>query len=288
MSTSGSATETALPNALACDLLRSLAARTWSDIRDGEAAGIRIGEESITDHLLLDLVRLFPYPTRVMKWSKWDEARKTGADWDWWFLDPVRDVGVGLRIQAKRIDYGRERMSGLEHENTHGPQRLMLQRSAQRAGLHPLYCLYLASSMQRTGPTGCGSFQSGEAPPGWLSSPLEIYGCSLVGPGVVDYAIATRDASLDFLWPFLLPWSCLVCCQATRGEMVEKVDQQGMRIEGMWPEDSVIVTSPEPLRRSMAELPPEVFLVVAGEGSFEDLTAPPVGATAVTLVSSDE
>ncbi len=191
--------------------------------------GIRVGEESITDRLLLDLSRSFPHPTHIVKWNRFEESRKTGADWDWWFVEPRSGRGVGLRIQAKRVDYYNERLTGLDAQNQNGPQRTMLQSSAAEAGVHPLYCFYLASEVARSGVTACGSFASDQAPRGWPGPANALYGCSIVGPKVVESAIQMGDQSLNFFWPLLLPWSCLVCCErvAAASTLVRSPDSGG-------------------------------------------------------------
>jgi hypothetical protein len=266
---------------LECDLLRRLAARTWGEIRNGEEVGIRVGEESITDRLLLDLSLAFPL-TKVIKWNRLQEGRTTGADWDWWFFDPAAGAGVGLRIQAKRVDYFNEEFNGLAASNQWGDQRTMLQSSAAAAGLHPLYCFYLASRVPRAGRTLCGSHESGESPPGWPGPPEEIYGCSLVGPATVETAISTRDSSLNFFWRFLLPWACLFCCEGLRGSPMERVDFHARRLRARSAERGD--SAPESLVTE--NLPPEVWAVLEREQTFAELAPPDVGATVITLLRS--
>jgi len=267
----------------ACEFMRSLAARTWGDIQDGERTGIRIGEESITDRLLLDIARAMPLPSAVTKWNRFEEARSTGADFDWWFVDPDGRIAVALRIQAKRIDYFNQEMPGLRAENRWGVQREMLRGSAFRDRRHPLYLFYLASPSERSGVTECGSYASDHAPPGWAGRPNEIYGCSLLGLPAVEEALARKDFTLDFFWPLLLPWSCLFCCERLGGSLIQRVDRFA-RFLHRGPEDpdegktfGSLITD---------DIPDEVWAVVNPE--YQDgLASPPdVGATLVTLVPS--
>jgi hypothetical protein len=268
----------------ACGLLQRLAARTWGEIRDGDERGIRVGEESITDRLLLDISRSLPLPTKVIKWNRYQEGNFTGADWDWWFVDLGRRQGVGLRIQAKRIEYFSERFDALGHENRLGPQIDLLKKSAAEAGLHPLYCLYLASGKQREGETRCGSYPSHQGPSNWTGSPAELYGCSLAGVVTVEIAILEREENLDFFWPFLLPWSCMLCCERMKGSMLERIDSQVGRMQS-FPYDRL----PDlPESRITAALPAEVWSVLEGGAVLDDVEPPQVGATMVTLVAEDE
>jgi hypothetical protein len=251
--------------------------------------GIRVGEESITDRLLLDLARAFPHPTRIVKWNRIEEGRKTGADWDWWFVEPWSGRGVGLRVQAKRVDYFNGRMTGLDAQNRNGWQRAMLQLSAAEAGMHPLYCFYVASTVPRSGATACGSFVSDEAPSAWAGS-NELYGCSIVGPEVVETAVQMGDQSLGFFWPLLLPWSCLACCEKIGGSLVDLADRQATRVGSMRADiEAAAIRSPEPRSLITESLPPEVIAVAGGEG-FDDvgMEPPDVGATVVTLVRSPD
>jgi hypothetical protein len=266
----------------ACELMRRLAARTWTDIQDGERTGIRIGEESITDRLLLDIARSMPLPSVVTKWNRFEEARLTGADFDWWFLEPDSGIGVALRIQAKRIDYFNQEFPGLKAGNRLGPQREMLKDSSLRAERHPLYLFYLASSSERTGATACGSHASNETPAGWAGGANELYGCSLTGIGAVEEAVKRGDLSLDFFWPLLLPWSCLICCQHLPGGLIRRVDWLAISLQagaGDFREGQ------RGLRSLVTDnIPDEVWAVVNPD--YQDGLVPPpdIGATLVTLV----
>jgi hypothetical protein len=276
-----------------CQLLRDLAARTWSDIRDGEMTGVAIGEESITDYLLLDLHRHSAHPSYLRKWSRWVEGRSTGADWDWWFVRPDLSAGVGLRIQAKRIDLASQTFNELGHKNQHGFQIDMLESSAATAGMHPLYCLYLASDRPpTTGRSACGSYLLGDSPDGWTGDPLHVYGCSVLGTRAAKSAIEAKDARLEPLWPFLLPWSCLVCCQGLGTDLIERVDAGARHVYGSPPrgpgiELPALAFGDEPVSRSLItdNLPPEVLTLVRSEGTERVANPPDVGATLVTVAS---
>lgn len=61
-----------------CELLRALAARTWSDIRDGARVDLVVSEESITDYLLLDLRRHSRRLSYLQKWGRWMRADVVG------------------------------------------------------------------------------------------------------------------------------------------------------------------------------------------------------------------
>ncbi len=81
----------------------SLSTRIWNDMRDGYKHGISMGEESITDYLLLNASRFQNVNIEVYQFSKMQES-KNGADWQWWFLSPGKRNAFGIRIQAKKLN----------------------------------------------------------------------------------------------------------------------------------------------------------------------------------------
>jgi hypothetical protein len=119
----------------ACVLLSALAQRTWADLYDSAVLGHSLGEESITDYLVLALRRHFPHRNWMRQWSRRQEGELTGADWDWWLLYPGQRRGVGLRIQAKKIDIDLEAFAEFTAANKHGRQVEMLIESADEMAL---------------------------------------------------------------------------------------------------------------------------------------------------------
>jgi hypothetical protein len=274
----GALTNHSVTEEKACELLQELASKTWSQIGSGERVGIKIGEESLTDLLLLELANRFPHPTKVKKWSRREEGRRTGADWDWWFTDRKFRTCVGLRIQAKRIDYFNQKFTGFDAANAYGPQRLTLRQSSALEGLHPLYCLYIASPNPPNEPSLCPS--AGESKSGLeVKPPSSLFGCSLIGLDSVEKSLAARDQTLSFLWADLLPWSCLTCCEAIGPDLISRVDAQALRLSQ---------SRDRKLRSLITDnLPPEVIALMDGDGLGARSTPPDVGATVVTVVDGD-
>ena len=113
-------------------------------------AQAEVKEESITDSYLYRLAQSVP-TIRYISFSRWDEARRTGADWEWWFLFPTR--ALRLRVQAKKVRVGKSCRGDLERKNKHGGQLAMLLKSARRDRAIPVYAFY---SSDATAPTACG------------------------------------------------------------------------------------------------------------------------------------
>jgi hypothetical protein len=105
----------------------------------------------------------------------------------------------------------------------------------------------------------------------------------LVGPGAVETAIDERNYSLDFFWSFLLPWSCLVCCEGIGEDVLQRIDIQAQRIRLL---SRDVDDAPLPGSLITEDLPAEIWAVI--EPGERDLpVAPPdLGATLVTLVPS--
>lgn len=267
-----------------CDLLRSLSARTWSDVRDGAYADVVVGEESITDYLLLDLHRHARGLAYLQKWSRHQEGRRTGADWDWWFVRPDLSAGVGLRIQAKRLDFFTQRFEHFDHRNRTGRQIDMLEGSARAAGMHALYCLYLATEASPDDRTACLSYAPDDPRRDWPGAPMSLYGCSLIATGAVRPQLDAGDHRLAPLWPDLLPLSCLTCCEGWGPDLLSRVDAAAGALAARVPNGTGDDGADVPRSLITAELPPEVVAMVRSEGTERVLGPPDVGATLVTIV----
>jgi hypothetical protein len=102
-----------------------------------------VREESITDWLLYDLRRRIPH-IRSVVFNHSEEARKTGADWEWWFL--FQDLNVKMRVQAKKLRAGRNNYSSLAYTNAHGLQIEKLLEDSRANNSLPFYAFYTSLS----------------------------------------------------------------------------------------------------------------------------------------------
>jgi len=111
---------------------------------DGRRLGVEQQEETLTESLLLEIIRKSRTIT-VHTFSRTEEGR-TGADWAWWWEGDRR--WFGAIVQAKRlnqrtgqVDFGyRTRPSG----SNPAPERHidLLLEAARDLQLPPLYVLY--------------------------------------------------------------------------------------------------------------------------------------------------
>lgn len=81
--------------------LRDKAAWVHDRLNLAAALSLPASEETITETLLLDLRLALGCRLEIEPFTKCQESRRTGADWEWWFCDGVGQRMYGMRVQAK-------------------------------------------------------------------------------------------------------------------------------------------------------------------------------------------
>lgn len=201
-----------------CHLFEWIAWKTWWDLCDSQRLKINISEESITDMLLLEMLRRTNRITSK-KFTK-NEENKSGADWLWWFISGNR--GFPILIQAKRL-YPCGRYTALKYKKgSKHDQTNTLLRTARNDGFLPLFCFY--------------NYWSSKTP---LQNPN--YGCALASARLVKehlYLFGPKKNSIASIKPLSVPWSNLVCSNDHPGmEFPETVRNRVMEILGIWEDD---------------------------------------------------
>lgn len=104
---------------------------------------ISFGEETITETNLLELQYRHPNLVKIEMFSKWQESRTTGADWEWHLIG--KHWTLKFRVQAKRITKA-GKIKGLHQQSKHAtrPQIDMLIEDAKNTDTIPIYCFYSA------------------------------------------------------------------------------------------------------------------------------------------------
>ena len=170
-----------------CKLFSWTAWKTWWDLCDSKRLGLSISEESITDMLLLDMLRR----TNRIACKKFtrSEEKKSGADWQWWFISG--NQGFPMLIQAKRLYSRSDRYEKLGYNN----QTKTLLRTACDYDCLPLFCFY-----------------------NYWNSPLlpqnPDWGCALASAQSVKNLLlhsGPKGNRIDSIKPISVPWSSLVC-----------------------------------------------------------------------------
>jgi len=115
----------------------------------------QVKEESITDWALDWLAQKtnrFAYKL----FTRHEEARVTGADFEWWILGDNR--AFKARVQAKRLKADVDNYPGLAHTNEHGLQIVKLIENANAEAAAPLYLFYANSLVLEAPRVGNGMF----------------------------------------------------------------------------------------------------------------------------------
>lgn len=125
-------------------ILETAARHTWETLRDSTKYRISQGEETITDNLLLFLLRQSLPSIHVIKTPKHKEPWM-GTDWEWWIGSKPRGF-LRYAVQAKKLDYASRRYLKLKHvvqaKLGEEEQAQVLKRYSAANSAMPLYALY--------------------------------------------------------------------------------------------------------------------------------------------------
>jgi hypothetical protein len=166
-----------------------------SEVHEWSKAQPNVGEESLTDRILYQVSSELSF-VRYHKFSRAEESRQSGADWDWWFVDGQN--ALGLRIQAKRLRANKDHYPSIAHASRSGLQIDRLRTSAVASGLVALYSMYSsrpAHHCQQVAPRDEGIL---------LAGATSVFD-SVIAPG-------RRHVSGDELAELTNPLACVACC----------------------------------------------------------------------------
>lgn len=185
-----------------CSALINQSEATWNTLINAYSLGGSIGEESITDFLVLDLMRASQLGGFNVRSFKKHEEAVNGADWELWFTG-ASNLWIGLRIQSKKITVSSLLYAHLHPTAKSGePTQLRkLVTHANAVSAVPMYALYSAWQPNAVAPAWkCKSFGQTD----------ELWGISLASASAVA-SIAPAN-SLVAIAPHMFPIHCLVCC----------------------------------------------------------------------------
>lgn len=168
-----------------------------------------VNEESLTDWLLFNLSEKIP-SLKYKTFSKHKEAKETGADWEWWFVDDKK--ALSLRIQAKKIFDKKDNYLSIAYQNKYGMQIEKLIDDAKSKNFLPFYTFYYAP--KKDPKVLCGGKT-------WNKSDCGIF----ISPATKLYNDFIQNGRKKVISKDILirsnPLHCLVCCQF--GKNVEHV-----------------------------------------------------------------
>jgi len=160
-----------------------------------------VKEESLTDWLLFDVSEKIP-SISYKAFSRHDEARRTGADWEWWFLFP--SFSFAMRVQAKKLHPSADNYPSIAYTNRHGLQIEKLLRDAARGNFMPFYAFYTDQAADVL----CQMKRNDEGV--FMAGGQTIYEAFLAGP---REQVMAADALKH-----TVALSCFLCCPLASGE----------------------------------------------------------------------
>lgn len=186
-----------------CKDFAGQAISTWTRLENSLLTALTFDEESLTDLNLQDLQLKHPYSIRTKKFNKQKQEPVNGADWEWWLISGSR--GLGLRIQAKKLNLDTQLYPSVNKQNDNGFQIDLLIQDANRQNpnLIPIYVFYNYVDIKAVSlPWNCYS----------IPVDLKKLGCSIV-PALVVRQMNINSISIDDIKKIMRPWHCLVCCE---------------------------------------------------------------------------
>lgn len=166
-----------------------------------------VGEESLTDWILYEISQRIS-KTGYIKFNRHQEARKTGADWEWWFIGNKKSLR--LRVQAKKIEGTKDVYPSLAYTNKYGLQieKLIDDSKSAKVNAIPIYALYTApSGIPEVKCTGKPDSGKGE---GVFISDANYLFNKYIKPG---RSKITPESIIEDSNPL----SCLLCCPISNG-----------------------------------------------------------------------
>lgn len=164
--------------------------RTWINLQSA------VKEESLTDWLLFNISQKIKRIT-YKAFSRFEEATKTGADWEWWFLFP--SFNVRTRIQAKKIDPSKDNYPSIAYTNRHGLQIDKLLSDAERTNSIPLYAFYTNVQERLNCEKARGKHEGV-----FLAGGKQVYSDFIVN--------GKKEVRPNSILKKCIPLSCLLCC----------------------------------------------------------------------------
>jgi len=121
-----------------CDEIREASAyvRVWMEHQPA------VKEESLSDWLLYEISRRLKY-VHYYAFTRHQESRVTGADWEWWVLFPTQYLR--MRVQAKKAFESKDNYPELLRSNAYGLQIDKLISDADAVNAIPLYAFFSSS-----------------------------------------------------------------------------------------------------------------------------------------------
>ncbi|EMV2055921.1 TPA: hypothetical protein NJ473_004431 [Vibrio parahaemolyticus] len=188
------------------DILIKNSGWTWNKLREARNLGFQLGEESITDFLVLNIKKFGGTKLIVESFTRHKESLN-GADWEWWFTGPS-GKWLGMRIQAKVLKLHTEKYEHLHHKNKNGQQVDLLVQDAVKGNMIPAYCMYTNWDPKKYDtPWKCRTHKTS----------VRHYGTALLSTKKVKAYQVNNETRLSQIINDLKPMHCIFCCSGHGG-----------------------------------------------------------------------
>lgn len=153
-----------------------------------------VKEESLTDYLLFQMSEKVPR-IRYKAFSRQEEARTTGADWEWWFV-LSNNCAYKLRIQAKKGFP--DNYPHIAYSNRYGLQIEKLLKAAISTNSIPFYAFYTSDKGTVMCPRGINDEGV------YIAGANKVYNSFIQG--------GRQKISIQSVLSISNPLSCFFCC----------------------------------------------------------------------------
>ncbi|MFN4256548.1 MAG: DUF6615 family protein [Saprospiraceae bacterium] len=119
-----------------------------SQIREWLSEQPEVKEESLTDWYLYNLSKNIPI-IKYKQFTRFEEGRKTGADWEWWFVFSDRE-SFAARIQAKKLKIKGDNYPALAYTSSDRLQMERLLDDGAKDGFASFYAFYSVGEKRDT------------------------------------------------------------------------------------------------------------------------------------------
>ena len=184
-----------------CNILRqsSLYVRNWTNTQPN------VKEESLTDWLLFNVSEKTKNIT-YRDFTRHEESKTTGADWEWWFIFP--NFSYKFRVQAKKTKTSSNNYNGVTYPKKTSSQMNKLISDAYQNNALPIYAFY-TDKIERV---KCQKKILDEGV--YLVSAIDLKN-KFVIPN-------TKKIEYNDILEGTIPLSCLLCCELHNDSKNEK------------------------------------------------------------------
>ena len=179
-----------------CEEFQKISKRTWNIMHNNLTLPIAVREDGITALNLQDLIKIKSNKIRIFDFTPQIESSQTGADWEWWFIQP--GYCFGTAVQAKRLS----KKSVYDVGYKKGSQIKLLLNYCKSNNITPMYCFYSWWNRPPYKHWPCGSYLEHNY----------LWGCSLADGYAIWKLHLQKKHKLSDIHKYTMPWHCIACC----------------------------------------------------------------------------